>query len=317
MGGRAHTDERFAKVGDIELCYDELGDPQGEPMLLVMGLGTQLIHWDPRFCAELGERGFRVIRFDNRDTGRSTTIDAPPPSRAAMMLGIPRGLAYSLDDMADDAVGLLDALGLDSAHITGISMGGMIAQVAGYRHPERVRSLALISTSSGNRITSFPRLRAMTTLLAKPARTRSEFIDNTMRTFEVIGSPDHPRDPEQEREFREVLGATWDRGHHSAGVARQLHAITSSGDRRKRLQGIRSPTLVIHGDADPLVRPIAGRSVARAIPGAQLRFFSGMGHDMPPALFAEIADAITENAHRSHQAAWSNAGEPAAATARA
>ena len=299
MSGRAHTEERFAKVGEIELCYDELGDPDGEPMVLVMGLGTQLIHWDPRFCAELGERGFRVIRFDNRDVGRSSTIDAPPPSRVAMMLGIPRGLAYSLDDMADDAVGLIDALDLESAHLTGISMGGMIAQVAGYRHPERVRSLALLSTSSGNRITSFPRLRAMAALLAKPARTRSEFIDNTMRTFEVIGSPDYPRDPEQEREFREVLGATWDRGQHAAGVARQLHAITCSGDRRGRLHGVRAPTVVIHGDADPLVRPIAGRSVARAIPGAQLRVFPGMGHDMPPVLFGEIADTIAANAARA------------------
>jgi pimeloyl-ACP methyl ester carboxylesterase len=316
MTERAHTEERFARVGEIELCYDELGDPEGEPMLLVMGLGTQLIHWDPRFCAELGERGFRVIRFDNRDTGRSTTIDSPAPSRLAMMLGISHGLAYSLDDMADDTVGLLDALGLESAHLTGVSMGGMIAQVAGYRHPDRVRSLALLSTSSGNRITSFPRLRAMTTLLVKPARTRSEFIDNTMRTFEVIGSPNHPRDPEQEREFREVLGATWDRGHHSAGVARQLHAITSSGDRRRTLHDVRAPTLVIHGDADPLVRPIAGRSVARAIQGAELRVFPGMGHDMPPALFGEIADAIAANACRSSEAG-SDLGEPAPAPASA
>jgi pimeloyl-ACP methyl ester carboxylesterase len=313
----APAEERFAKVGEIELCYDELGDPDGEPMLLVMGLGTQLIHWDPRFCAELGERGFRVIRFDNRDVGRSSTIDAPAPSRAAMMLGIPRGLAYSLDDMADDAVGLLGVLELESAHLTGISMGGMITQVAGYRHPERVRSLALLSTSSGNRVTSFPKLRAMATLLAKPARTRSEFIDNTMRTFEVIGSPDHPRDPEDEREFREVLGATWDRGHESAGVARQFHAITCSGDRRKRLHGVRAPTVVVHGDADPLVRPIAGRSVARAIPGAELRVFPGMGHDMPPALFGKIADAIAANARRSPEGVGSDTDEPATATARA
>ena len=295
----ASPEERFARVGEIELCYDELGDPTGEPMLLVMGLGTQLIHWDPRFCALLGERGYRVIRFDNRDTGRSGAIDAPAPNRLAMMFGIPHGRAYSLDDMADDAVGLLDALGLDSAHLVGISMGGMIAQIAGYRHPERVRSLGLLSTSSGNRITSFPRLRALVTLLVKPARTRSEFIDQAMRTFDVIGSPDHPRDPEQEREFRAVLEATWDRGHNSAGAARQLHAITSSGDRRRRLRQISAPTVVIHGDADPLVRPIAGRSVAGAIPGAELRTFPGMGHDLPPALFAEIADAIAQNAARA------------------
>lgn len=290
--------ERLARVGEVELAYDELGDPQGEPMLLVMGLGTQLIHWSPRFCELLGERGFRVIRFDNRDAGHSTTIDAPAPSRTVMMLGLRRGRAYSLNDMTDDAIGLLDWLEIDSAHLVGASMGGMIAQVAGYRHPRRVRSLGLIMTGSGKRIASLPRVRALGTMLSKPARTRQAFIDLVTKTFGVIGSPDYPMDPDREAEFRQLLGQSWDRGHHSAGVARQLQAITSSGDRTRKLGAVRAPTVVIHGAQDPLVRPVAGRVLARAIPGAQLRVIPGMGHDLPPALFEQIADVVAANAAR-------------------
>jgi pimeloyl-ACP methyl ester carboxylesterase len=291
--------ERFAKVGDLELCYEELGDPSGEPMLLVMGLGTQLIHWHPRFCEMLGARGFRVIRFDNRDAGRSTTIAGPPPGTVAMMLGLRRELAYELDDMADDATGLLDALGIDSAHLCGVSMGGMIAQVAAYRSPERVRSLTLIMTGSGKRVASLPRMRAFGTLISKPARTREQFVDLVTRTFGVIGSPGYPMDAEREAEFRATLAHSWDRGHSTAGVARQLHAITASGDRTKRLRGVRAPTLVIHGDKDPLVRPMAGKALAKAIPGARLRIIEGMGHDLPPPLFERLTAEIAENAARA------------------
>jgi pimeloyl-ACP methyl ester carboxylesterase len=298
MEASSRPPEQFAKVGEIELCYDELGDPDGEPMLMVMGLGTQLIHWHPAFCAELGEHGFRVIRFDNRDAGRSSRVKGPPPKTISMLLGIPRGLAYTLGDMADDAIGLLGALGIESAHLTGISMGGMIAQVAGYRHPDRVRSLALISTGSGKRTTSLPRLRALGTLLAKPPRSREQFTDLMTDTFEVIGSPAYPMDERREAEFRAMLEETWRRGHNPAGTARQLHAITASGDRSGKLRGVRAPTIVIHGDSDPLVRPSAGRSLADAIPGAELKMIDGLGHDMPPELFGEIADAIAANALR-------------------
>jgi len=293
--------ERFAKVGEIELCYEELGDPDGEPMLLVMGLGTQLIHWHRDFCGLLGQRGFRVIRFDNRDAGRSTSIGGKPPGTIPMMLGLPSGLAYSLNDMADDAIGLLDALDIGTAHLTGISMGGMIAQVAAYRHPERVRSLALLSTGSGKRTTSLPRLRAMGTLLARPPRSREEFVELVQKTFEVIGSPAHPMDAKREAEFERILAESWDRGHNPAGTARQLHAITASGDRSRQLGGVRAPTVVIHGDSDPLVRPAAGRSVAKAIPGARLRIVEGMGHDMPPALFETLVDEIAANAERARR----------------
>jgi pimeloyl-ACP methyl ester carboxylesterase len=294
--------ERFATVGELELCYEELGDPGGEPMLLVMGLGTQLIHWHPRFCELLVGRGFRVIRFDNRDAGRSTKLEGAPPSTIPMLFGLRRGLAYELNDMADDAVGLLDALEIDDAHVAGISMGGMIAQVAAYRHPGRVRSLGLISTGSGKRVASLPRMRALGTLLSKPARSREQFIEAATKTFKVIGSPAHPMDGEREAEFRATLAATWDRGHDPSGVARQLHAVTSSGDRSRRLRGVRAPTVVIHGDRDPLVRPAAGRSVARAIPGAELRIIEGMGHDLPPPLFEELVEAIAANAARSRSA---------------
>jgi pimeloyl-ACP methyl ester carboxylesterase len=315
VGERSEPGERFARVDDVELCYEELGDPDGEPMLLVMGLGTQLIHWHPRFCELLGDHGFRVIRFDNRDAGRSTIVDAPPPSRLPMLLGLPQGLAYPLKRMADDAVGLLEALGISSAHLAGVSMGGMIAQVAAFRSPARVRSLALIMSGAGKRTSSLPRLRALGTLLAKPARSREEFVDTVTETFGVIGSPDYPMDAEREREFRATLARSWDRGHHPAGVARQLHAITTSGDRSRALRGVEAPTIVIHGDSDPLVRPAAGKALAKAIPGAELRIVEGMGHDMPPPLFEELAGAIAGNARRgsSPQDGARAAGRPVGA----
>jgi pimeloyl-ACP methyl ester carboxylesterase len=299
------NEERLTRVGDVELAWDELGDPAGEPMLMVMGLGAQLIHWDPRFCELLGERGFRVIRFDNRDSGHSTKLRRRPPGTTAMLLGSRRNLAYSLDDLADDAAGLLDELGIDSAHFVGASMGGMIAQVVGYRRPEKVRSLALIMTGSGRRVASLPRMRAFGTLLAKPARSREQFIELLVKTFGVIGSPDHETDEEW---LRKVAAATWDRGHSRAGVARQLHAITASGDRTRRLHAVRAATVVIHGKRDPLVRLAAGRSLANAIPGARLVEMPGMGHDLPPPLWPRIVDEIAANARRASDAQAVDAG---------
>jgi pimeloyl-ACP methyl ester carboxylesterase len=291
--------ERLERVGDIELAWDELGDPAGEPMLMVMGLGVQLINWPEPFCEMLGDRGYRVIRFDNRDVGHSTRLKGPPPKTIPMLFGLRRGLAYGLEDMADDAVGLLDALEIDSAHFVGASMGGMISQVAGYRHPDRVRSLGLIMTGSGKRTSSFPRLRALGTLLAKPARSREQFVELAVKTFSVIGSPDHETDEEW---LRESAGAIWDRGHSPAGVARQLHACTVSGDRGKRLGAVRAPTVVIHGTRDPLIRPSAGKDLAKSIPGAELHMLSGMGHDLPPGLWPEIAGLLAENARRAASA---------------
>ena len=294
--GRDPGPERFARVGELELCYQELGDPAGEPMLLVMGLGTQLIHWQDGFCDLLGEQGYRVIRFDNRDVGRSTVLDGPPPGKLAMLLGLRRGLAYTLDDLADDAAGLLEALGLDSAHVAGASMGGMIAQVLAYRRPERVRSLALLMTGSGRRVLSVPRLRALGTLLSRAPRDREAYAEHAVRIFRVIGSPAFG--PADDR-IRRLSLAAFDRGHHRAGVARQLHAITASGDRTRNLRSVRAPTVVIHGARDPLIRPAAGRSVAEAIPGARWVPVPDMGHDLPPEVWPLVAGELVANARRA------------------
>ena len=287
--------ERLVRVGDLEICCEELGDPGGEPMLLVMGLGAQMIYWDDGFCKLLGERGYRLIRFDNRDVGRSTCVRAPVPGRVAMLLGTGRP-AYRLDDLADDAVGVLDAFGIDRAHVVGASMGGMIAQVVGYRHPHRVSSLALIMTHSGRRTVAMPTRRALAALLSRPARSRDELVEAMVRAFRVIGSPAYPFDEER---FREMAGRSYDRGYNPAGSARQLHAITASGDRTRRLREITAPTVVVHGDSDPLVRPAGGRQIVRTIPGARLVSIPGMGHDLPEQVWPRIVDAVDRNAARA------------------
>ena len=286
--------ERRAQANGIELAYDELGDPDGEPMLMIMGLGTQLLHWEEGFCAELGDRGYRVIRFDNRDVGHSTKIDGDRLSAPTMLLGLGEP-AYKLRDMADDAAGLLDHLGLDRAHVVGASMGGMIAQALTIGHPERVRSLASLMSSTGSRRFGLPRLRAFGTLLSAPPRDRESYAERVVKTFRVIGSPDYP--PEDER-IRALALAAFDRCFYPRGVARQLHAITSSRDRTRRLGEITAPTVVIHGTRDPLVRPAAGRATAKAIPGSHLCLIEGMGHDLPPALWPRLADQIDRNARR-------------------
>ena len=296
MVGIRIGDEQRAAVNGIELAYQELGDPDGEPIVLVMGLGAQMIHWDLGFCELLADEGFRVVRFDNRDMGHSTHVDAAVPGRLAMLLGSRRGLAYSLDDMADDLAGLIERLGLESAHVVGVSQGGMIAQVLGYRRPERARSLGLIMTGSGKRVASLPRLRALGVLLSEPPRDRDRYVDAVAKLFKVIGSPDYPPD---EARLRELVAAGFDRGHNPAGSARQLHAITASGDRSRRLRGVRAPTVVVHGTRDPLVRPAGGRSVAAAIPGARLVMIPGMGHDLPRELWPRIVGELAANARRA------------------
>ncbi|MQA72778.1 MAG: alpha/beta fold hydrolase [Solirubrobacterales bacterium] len=295
-GTAGWSEERFAEVGAIELCYQEMGDPAGEPMVLVMGLGMQMIAWEDGLCELLAGAGFRVIRFDNRDTGRSTAVRAPAPTRVAMLAGLRRGLAYTLDDLADDAAGLIDALELDSAHVVGASMGGMIAQVVGYRAPDRVRSLGLIMTGSGKRTVSMPRLRALGALLQDAPEGREAQAEHAVRLFRLIGSPTFAANDER---IRAHALAAYDRGRNRAGAARQLHAITASGDRRRRLRSVRAPTVVIHGSRDPLVRPAAGRSVAAAIPGARLVIVPGMGHDLPPEVWPTVAGEVLANARRA------------------
>jgi pimeloyl-ACP methyl ester carboxylesterase len=289
-------DERFARAGEIELCYEEFGDPDGEPMLLVMGLATQMVGWHEDFCGELAERGYRVIRFDNRDIGRSSKLeDAPVPGRMRMLFGL-GDPAYRLTDMAADTAGLMDALELDSAHVVGASMGGMIGQMLAIDHPERVRSLASIMSGPGTLATRLPRLRAFGTLMREAPKGRDAAVEHTVKLFKVIGSPGFEMDEDY---VRDVAGLSYDRGRYPQGIARQLHAVTSSPARAKSLRQVRVPAVVVHGDKDPLVRYAAGKATARAIPDARLVTIAGMGHDLPRAAWPRIVGAIDDNAARA------------------
>jgi pimeloyl-ACP methyl ester carboxylesterase len=293
-------DERFADVGDLRLCYGTFGDEGDPPLLLIMGLGTQMIAWHEDFCGELAGRGFHVIRFDNRDVGRSTHFeDAPPPRPSELLRRQIRRPAYTLNDMAQDAAGLLDALGHRSAHVVGASMGGMIAQTLAARHPARVRSLVSIMSTTGNRWKGQPAVRIYPYLLARPPRTKEEAIQRITRLFRVVGSPDFERD---EEELRAMAAQAWDRDPSRTGTARQLAAIIASGDRTPDVRRITAPTLVVHGTRDRMVRPSGGRATARAIPGAQLMLIRGMGHDLPRAVWPRLAGAIAEHAARADPA---------------
>jgi pimeloyl-ACP methyl ester carboxylesterase len=293
-------DEQIAPANGIELCYQEMGDADGEPLILVMGLATQMLAWDEGFCGLLAERGFRVIRFDNRDIGRSTKItSAGVPRRVDMMVGRRASAPYLLRDMAADTTGLMDHLGIDSAHVAGASMGGMIVQTMAIEHPERVRSMVSIMSNTGSRWTGMPSRKAMAVLLGRPPRGRQAAIERAVKTFGVIGSPGYPFDEER---LRDVAGRSYDRGHSAAGVLRQLHAITASGDRTQALRGVRVPTTVIHGNRDVLIRPAGGRATARAIPDARLKLIDGMGHDLPRQLWPVFAEEIADTAARSRSA---------------
>jgi pimeloyl-ACP methyl ester carboxylesterase len=291
------SEERLASVNGIEIAYQEIGEASAEPLLLIMGLATQMLAWDEPFCAMLAERGFRVVRFDNRDIGRSTKIDsAGMPSRTDMLLGRRRTAPYLLRDMAEDTTGLMDHLGIDSAHLVGASMGGMIAQTVAIRRPRRVRSLVSMMSTTGSRWLGMPTWKAFGTLFARPGEGREAAIEHTVRTFRTIGSPAYPMD---EPRFRELAAASYDRSHSRAGIARQLHAVTASGDRTAALRRLRLPTTVLHGASDPLIRPVAGRATARAVRGSHLRIFDGMGHDLPRALWPEFAEEIAAVAARA------------------
>jgi pimeloyl-ACP methyl ester carboxylesterase len=293
-------DEQVAPANGIELCYQEMGDADGEPLILVMGLATQMLAWDEGFCGLLAERGFRVIRFDNRDIGRSTKItSAGVPRRVDMMVGRRGSAPYLLSDMAADTTGLMDHLGIDSAHVAGASMGGMIVQTMAIEHPERVRSMVSIMSNTGSRWTGMPSRKAMAVLLGRPPRGRQAAIERAVKTFGVIGSPGYPLDEER---LRDVAARSYDRGHSAAGVLRQLHAITASGDRTQALGGVRVPTTIIHGSRDVLIRPAGGRATARAIPNARLKLIDGMGHDLPRQLWPVFAEGIDDTAARSRSA---------------
>jgi pimeloyl-ACP methyl ester carboxylesterase len=280
-----------------QIAYETFGERDGRPLIMVMGLGASMIMWHPDLCAMLAGRGFFVIRFDNRDVGRSTHLhDAGPPDLAgALFRGDVSSASYSLDDMAQDGFGLLDALGIPAAHVVGASLGGMIAQVMAARHPERVLSLTSIMSTPAPGLTN-PTPAARVVLMQPPAATREEAIAQMLEAARVTGSPAYPPD-EQWR--AELAGQVWDLGLDPAGVARQLMAIYVSGDRTEAVRGIGVPALVVHGDSDPLINVSAGRRTAELIAGAELLIIPGMGHDLPRAVWPAIVDAIVAVADRA------------------
>jgi len=279
----------------IDVEFEEFGDPSNPTLLLVMGLGAQMIVWDEGFCQLLADRGFHVIRYDNRDVGLSTKFDdAPAPDLAAAMGGDGSSAAYLLADMADDGIGLLDALGIEKAHIVGASMGGMIVQEMAIRHPEKVLSLCSIMSTTGDRAVGQPTPEAMAALMAPPPQTRDEALDLAVKAQKVIGGTF----PVDEAKVRERAGRSYDRMVNPMGMARQLVAIMASPDRTPKLQQLDVPTLVIHGVVDPLVTPSGGEATAKAIPGAELLMLEGMGHDTPEQLWPQIVDAIVANTEK-------------------
>jgi pimeloyl-ACP methyl ester carboxylesterase len=291
--------ERFCDVGrGITLCYETFGSEDDVPLLLIMGLATQMIGWPEDFCRALADRGFYVVRFDNRDSGRSTRIDGSPPSLAQLVARRVNPVLYTVADMAADANGLMRSLGIAPAHVMGASMGGMIAQTLAARHPDAVRSLVSIMSNTGSRWRGQPQLGVLRYLIGRAPEDRAGYIERMLRVFAAIGSQGLPRD---EARLREVAGRSYDRGHSAAGAGRQLGAIVASGDRTPELRAITAPTLVIHGTTDRLVAPSGGSATAQAIPGARLLKITGMGHDLPEAAWSQLLDAIAAHLHAADE----------------
>jgi pimeloyl-ACP methyl ester carboxylesterase len=286
--------ESIVDVGrGIRLCYDQIGDAGDPPILLIAGLGQQLHSWPQDFAEALQRRGFQVIRFDNRDVGRSTHMSFPAPKPWAILRGGTNPRQYHLGDMARDTVGLFDALGHRDAHVVGISMGGMIAQTIAAHYPGRVRTLtSLMSTTGAPRIgrPAFSTWWLLAT--GRPPRNRDEAIQRALKVFRHIGSHGFPFD---EQWIRQRAGMDWDRDPTSDGVARQLAGIFASGDRTRELRQIDVPTLVVHGDHDRMIHPTGGEATAKAIPGARRETIEGMGHDLPRPAWPSLLDLITEH----------------------
>ncbi|MFD1935800.1 alpha/beta fold hydrolase [Nonomuraea mangrovi] len=284
-----------AHANGIEIAYDTFGTPRDRPLLLIMGLGSQLVHWDDEFCELLAGRGHHVVRYDNRDVGLSTHFSEEGVPDLTPGAAAP----YLLSDMADDAAGLMDALGWPAAHVLGVSMGGMIAQALAIAHPGRVLTLtSIMSTPSPD--AGPPTPEATAALFSAPAPDRQAAIERALEVWTVIGSPGYELDRER---IAKLAGLAYDRDYDPAGTTRQLAAILASGDRTEGLGRLRMPALVVHGEADVLVQVSGGRATAAAIPGARLMTFPGMGHDLPRPLWEQIMDAVTDLQERSSVAA--------------
>lgn len=292
------------KANGIEIEYDCFGNTEAQVVLLISGLGTQMIRWSEAFCQILAEHGYRVIRFDNRDAGLSTHFQsASMPDLAAIADAVSRGetphVPYTLFDMANDAVGLLDALKIKRAHVVGRSMGGMIAQLMASEHAERVLSLVSMMSSTGNR--DLPQaepsvMAAMTSPAPHPLKDEQGYLEHCVAFSQVIAGRGYPFDASAQRD--QAL-AEVNRAYNPSGFWRHIAAIAATGDLRSRLANINAPTLVLHGSDDPLISPESGKDTAANIEGAELRIVEGMGHDFPPSLFGFVAEAIADNAQRT------------------
>lgn len=284
------------EANGLNIAYDTFGDSNADPMILIMGLGTQMIAWPVPFCQALAKAGHFVVRFDNRDVGLSTKLDgAKAPGAIRFLLnrifGLPLGAPYSLDDMAADTIGVLDALDIEEAHVVGASMGGMIAQIMATSHPTRVKTLTSIMSSSGDPDLpgARPEIRRHLFSHRPKSNDREELVAYLLQSFHLLMSPEYPRSDE---ELRPLIVESLERSHYPEGFKRQLAAIVADGSRVKRLSTIEAPTLVIHGKADPLIPVEGGFSTALHIRGAKLELIDGMGHDLPPELLAPIASMI-------------------------
>lgn len=279
-----------ARNGNIELVYERVGPADGEPLLMVMGLGMQMYYWRDEFLDEFVRAGFSPVRFDNRDVGASTHLTHRGAPSLPTLLAVPQVVApYRISDMAADAVAVLDALGWESAHLFGASLGGMIAQAVAIEHPHRVRSLTSVMSTPSPRV-GRPTLRAAAALASRPARTADEAADRIVRTLRVIGSPGYPLDEDWLRSYARRAFA---RAQDPTGTRRQLAAVGASPSRVAGLRGVRVPTLVVHGEADPLVRPAAGRATAAAVPGSKLVTYPGMGHHLPRELWGKVIGEVS------------------------
>ena len=290
----------YAKSGDLDIYYEDMGNPGDPAVLLIMGLGAQLLLWRTAFCEKLVDQGFRVIRYDNRDVGLSgklsgQRVDSPLPIRLVRsFLGLPSPAVYTLEDLADDAAALLDHLEIDSAHIVGGSMGGMIAQIVAARHAVRTKTLAVIFSSNNQALLPPPGVKQLLSVISGPPAdsSRDAMIDNAVRISKLNGSPGHPTPDEQ---IRAEAAELYDRAYYPAGIARHFDAILGSGSLRHYNRRITAPTVVIHGGADRLMRPTGGRAVAKAIADARFVLIDGMGHELPVQVWDHVVGELKTN----------------------